>query len=214
MSKNCAILSHISFLIASFLLLFVVSSMNNIRQNVGQRSLSFALFVSNQSSLQREGVKGQQLGLVLQHYLLRKFSLPGLSGSPFCIWVWAKRPADASFQILMFSSQRFLIKSSDKRGESLSVLFLLWHSHVFFMYKQGLALVYRFSPLLGGCQVNLSPRGTVENYTCFPSISLAVSRYAWDTFVESEERWKCQMTGEACRSKQAELRAIWIKAEY
>lgn len=105
----------------------------------------------------------------------------------------------------MFSSQRSLLKSSDEHGESLSVLCspLAWPC--FLIYEQGLALVYRSSPLPGGCQVNLSPGGTVENYSCFPSISLTVSRYAWDTFVESEERWKCQMTGEACRSKQAEL---------
>lgn len=58
----CVISSHISSLIALHLLLFLVFSMNNIRENVGQGS--FALYLSNHSNVLREGVKGEQLGLV------------------------------------------------------------------------------------------------------------------------------------------------------
>lgn len=65
MTKNFAISSHISSLIASLLVLFMVSSMNNIRENVSQ--VSFTVYLSNHSSIQREGVKGQQLGSVHQH---------------------------------------------------------------------------------------------------------------------------------------------------
>lgn len=65
LDNSLAISSHISSLIASHLLLFIVFAVNNSRENVGQGS--FALYLSNHSSVQREGVKGQQLGLLHQH---------------------------------------------------------------------------------------------------------------------------------------------------